>query len=68
MINTMYDELGPVMGEIEADMTILESMILNGKSQKANHCLREAIVELRHALSDMSAAEFEIMTTPCEDF
>ena len=39
----------------------LHTMILNGKNEKANRYLREAAIEIRHALSD---ALFEITTSP----
>lgn len=41
-------------------------MVLNGRNEKANRYLREAALEIRHALSDLSDALFEI-TTSSED-
>ena len=42
----------------------LHTLILNGKNEKANRYLREAALEIRHALSDLSDALFEITTSP----
>ena len=39
-------------------------MILNGKNEKANRYLRAAALEIRHALSDLSDALFELTTSP----
>ena len=39
-------------------------MILNRKNEKANRYLREAALEIRHALSALSDALFEITTSP----
>jgi hypothetical protein len=39
-------------------------MILNGKNEKANRYLRGAALEIRHALSDLSDALFELTTSP----
>ena len=38
-------------------------MILNRKNEKANRYLREAALEIRHALSALSDAFFEIPTS-----
>lgn len=62
----IYQDLGRTMGELEAVEMELELMILNGKNQRANRYLKEAMVEIRHALSDMSDALFEITTSPYE--
>ena len=51
------------MGELEFDISLLETMILNGKNEKANRYLKEAADEIRHALSDLSDAEFDICTS-----
>ncbi|MFV0467003.1 MAG: hypothetical protein ACK5ML_13220, partial [Lachnospiraceae bacterium] len=58
------EELGRIMGELEFAEIELESMILNGKNDKANRCLRESIAEIKHALSDVSDALFEVSTSP----
>ena len=58
-----YDDLGTMMGELEFDLSLLEMMVLNGKNQKANRYLKEAATEIRHALSDLSDAEFDITTS-----
>ena len=52
------------MGDLEFGESVLETMILNGKNEKANRYLREAALEIRHALSDLSDALFEITTSP----
>ena len=56
--------LGHLMGDLEFGESLLETMILNGKNEKANRYLREAALEIRHALSDLSDALFEITTSP----
>ena len=58
-----YDDLAGMMGELEFDVSLLETMILNGKNEKANRYLREAATEIQHALSDLSDAEFDICTS-----
>jgi len=58
-----YDDLGGMIGELEFDISLLEIMILNGKNEKANRYLKEAAAEIRHALSDLSDAEFDICTS-----
>ncbi len=62
-IYRVYDDLGGMMGELEFDVSLLETMILNGKNEKANRYLKEAAAEIRHALSDLSDAEFDICTS-----
>lgn len=58
-----YDDLAGMMGELEFDVSLLETMIRNGKNEKANRYLKEAATEIRHALSDLSDAEFDICTS-----
>lgn len=60
----IYEDLGHLMGDLEFGESVLETMILNGKNEKANRYLREAALEIRHALSDLSDALFEITTSP----
>ena len=60
----IYEDLGQLMGDLEFGESLLETMILNGKNEKANRYLRAAALEIRHALSDLSDALFEITTTP----
>ena len=60
----IYEELGELMGDLEFGETLLETMVLNGSNEKANRYLREAALEIRHALSDLSDALFEITTSP----
>ena len=59
----VYDELGGMMGDLEFQLSVIEMMILNGKNEKANRYLKEAAAEIRHALSDLSDAEFDICTS-----
>ena len=60
----IYKELGQLMGDLEFGHPLLETMILNRKNEKANRYLREAALEIRHALSDLSDALFELTTSP----
>ena len=62
-IYRVYDDLGTMMGELEFDLTLLDMMVSNGKNEKANRYLKEAASEIRHALSDLSDAEFDITTS-----
>ncbi len=63
-MSEIYEELGNLMADLEFGEFLIETMILNGKNQRANQYLREASLELRHALSDLSDALFEITTSP----
>ena len=60
----IYEDLGQLMGDLEFGESLLETMILNGKNEKANSYLRQAALEIRHALSDLSDALFELTTSP----
>ena len=60
----IYEGLGKLMGDLEFGQSMLETMILNGKNEKANRYLREAALEIRYALSDLSNALFELSTSP----
>ena len=60
----IYEDLGQLMGDLEFGESLLETMILNGKNEKTNRYLREAVLEIRHALSDLSDALFELTTSP----
>ena len=60
----IYEDLGQLMGDLEFGQSMLETMILNGKNEKANRYLREAALEIRYALSDLSNALFELSTSP----
>ena len=60
----IYEGLGQLMGDLEFGQSMLETMILNGKNEKANRYLREAALEIRYALSDLSNALFELFTSP----
>lgn len=62
-----YEELTQIMCDLEAGHFILETMVLNGKNEKINRYLKEAMVEIKRALSDLSDAEFEMTTSPIED-
>lgn len=61
-----YEDIGEIMRDLEFAEGILETMLLNGKNEKANRYLRGAALEIRHALSDLSDALFEITTSPLE--
>ena len=61
-MNDLYEDMGEVMGGLEAYKDELETMILNGKNEKANRYLRGAICGIQRALSEMSDALFEITT------
>ena len=63
-MSDFYEELGHLMGDLEFGESLLETMILNGKNEKANRYLRGAALEIKHALSDLSDALFEITTSP----
>ena len=58
-----YDDLAGMIGELEFDVSLLEMMVANGKNEKANRYLKEAATEIRHALSDLADAEFDICTS-----
>ncbi|MBQ8945346.1 MAG: hypothetical protein IJ058_14405 [Lachnospiraceae bacterium] len=58
-----YDELTSIIGELEFDADLLENIAANGKNEKANRYIRNAITELKHALSDLSDADFETSTS-----
>ena len=62
-----YEEIGEIKGTLAAYETIIETMILNGKNGRANRHLSEAVEEIRHALSDLSDAMFDITTEPLDD-
>lgn len=62
-IYRVYDDLGGMMGELEINLSLIEMMIRNGKNEKANRYLKKAATEIRHALSDLSDAEFDICTS-----
>ena len=67
MNNDPYEDIGEIMGTLEAYETIIETMILNGKNGVANRHLNEAAEEIRRALSDLSDALFDITTEPLND-
>ena len=58
-----YDELTGIIGELEFNTDLLENIAANGKNAKANRYIRNAIMELKHALSDLSDADFETSTS-----
>ena len=62
-----YEEVTQIMCDLESGYLGLEMMVLNGKNEKINRYLKEAMAEIRHALSDLSDAEFELATTPRKD-
>lgn len=66
-MDDIYEGLGEIMGTLEDYVLEIEFMTLNGKCSKGNRYLKEASEEIRHALSDLSDALFEITTTPIDD-
>lgn len=66
-MGNIYDDLGTIMGDLEFAESVIETMLLNGKNEKANRYLREAGLEIKHALSDLSDALFEITTSPYDE-
>lgn len=62
-IYRVYDDIGTMMGDLEYHLTLLDMMIQNGQNGKANRYLKEVADEIRHALSDISDAEFDITTS-----
>jgi len=61
-MNDVYDDLGNIMGDMEAYVGILETMLLNGENLKANMHIREAMKEMMQSLSELSDALFEVTT------
>ena len=61
-MDDIYRDISHVMGELEADVAIMETIIINGKNDYANRKLNDAIQEIRHALSDLSDAMFDVTT------
>ena len=64
----IYDDFLEIKTVLEADVYLLETIILNGKNEDVNKYLERAIPEMRKALSYMSDAEFELFTSPRELF
>ncbi|MCQ2501755.1 MAG: hypothetical protein MJ117_10480 [Lachnospiraceae bacterium] len=62
-----YEELTQIICNLETGNLILETMVLNGKNEKLNRYLKAAMAEIRHALSDLSDAEFEMATSRPEE-
>ena len=62
----MYEELGSMMGTLEAYVDILETIILNSKNEKANIYLRESMATIDRAVASMSDALFENTVSPAE--
>ena len=58
-----YDELTSIIGELEFNTDMLENIAANGRNEKANRYIRNAVEELRHAMSDLSDADFETSTS-----
>ena len=46
-MSDIYEDLGHLMGDLEFGESLLETMILNRKNEKANRYLREAALEIR---------------------
>lgn len=66
-MKNIYDDLGTIMGDLEFAESVIETMLLNRKNTKVNRYLQEARMEIRHALSDLSDALFEITTSPLDE-
>ncbi|MGN0363294.1 MAG: hypothetical protein ACI4ET_10685 [Bilifractor sp.] len=66
-MNSMYDDLGGIMGTLEAYEAEIDTMILNGSIETANIHLRNSLTYLRQCLSELSDAEFEVTTSPFDD-
>lgn len=66
-MNDTYEDIGSIMGTLEAYAVEIDTMILNGKNGRANRHLSEAAKEIRYALSDLSDALFDITTKPLDD-
>ena len=62
----IYDDFLEIKTVLEADVYLLETIILNGKNEDVNKYLERAIPEMRKALSYMSDAQFELFTSPRE--
>ena len=64
----IYDEFFEVKRDLEIGVDLIENIILNGKNDNANKYLKQALPEMKKALSYMSDAEFELYTSPTEMF
>lgn len=64
----IYDEFFEVKRDLEIGVDLIENIILNGKNDNANKYLKQALPEMKKALSYMSDAEFELCTSPTEMF
>lgn len=63
-MDDIYRDISQIMGELEADVAIMETVMINGKNEYANRKLNDAIQEIRHALSDLSDAMSDVTTGP----
>ena len=64
----IYDEFFEVKRDLEIGVDLIENIILNGKNDNANKYLKQALPEMKKALSYMSDAEFELCTSPADGF
>jgi len=64
----IYEDLLSIIGETEFNVDRLEMMIKNGHHERANRYLEEAVQELRHALSDMSDADFHVSVSSDDEW
>lgn len=62
-----YEGIDEMIGNLEAFEAELETIVLNGKNEKANRYLRGAIGGINRALAELSDALFEV-TTDLEEF
>ena len=63
-----YEEFFELKSNVETGLLMIESVLLNGKNEKANRYIAMAMPELRRALSYMSDAEFELYTWGPDEF
>ena len=66
-MENIYEDIEMIMGDLEFAESVIETILLNRKNMKACRYLQEAGIEIRHALSDLSDALFEITTSPLDE-
>lgn len=49
-----YDDIGEIMGNLEADVKVLEGMIDNVSNDLANQKLKDVVREIKDTITDMS--------------
>lgn len=63
----LYENLGSIISDLEFAEEMIQMMVMNGRCESGNRYLREAAIEIRHALSDLSDALFQISTSPSDE-